>query len=73
MKKIEELAQYISLVTYEDLSIAAIKALKIRLLNSLGCAIGALKHPMIENIKLLIDDFGGSPLTTLVDGGKTMG
>ncbi len=71
MKKVEELAKYLVKTSYEDLSKEAISALKIRLLDSLGCAIGALGHPTIENIKLLIKDFGGSPLSSLIGGGKT--
>lgn len=71
MKKVEELAHYLSRVGYDDLSQASINALKIRLLDSLGCAIGALGQPVIENIKHLTDDFGGSPLATLIGGGKT--
>lgn len=69
--KAEDLAQYLFQVTYEDLSPAAVNALKIRLLDSLGCAIGALRSPVIEKIKLLIDDFGGTPLATLIGNGKT--
>lgn len=71
MKKVEELAQYISQVAYKDLSEASVLALKIRLLDSIGCAIGALQNPVIENLKLLIDDFGGSPLASLIGAGKT--
>jgi 2-methylcitrate dehydratase len=71
MKKVEELAHYLARTTYEDLSAAAIKALKIRVLDSIGCAIGALSYHTTQNVKALIDEFGGAPLATLIGGGRT--
>lgn len=45
--------------------------MKIRALDSLACAIGALDGPPVKAIGQLIDEFGGKPLTTLIGGGKT--
>src|SRR5699024_7586092 len=45
--------------------------LKIRVLDTLGVAIGALEAAPIVAIKHLIDDLGGSPHSTMIGGGKT--
>jgi 2-methylcitrate dehydratase len=71
MTEVEKLADYINRTQFTDLSNETIASLKIRLLDSLGCALGALKSPVIEKIKTHIDDFGGNPLCTLIGGGKT--
>ncbi len=71
MKEVEHLAKYISEVQYQDLSKSAIEALKIRTLDSLGCAIGALQSPVIHMLRQHLEDFGGKPLCTLIGNGKT--
>ena len=57
--------------TYEDLSEEARQALKIHVLDALGCAIGALDGPPIRMLRAQLEDFGGNPLVTLIGGGKT--
>jgi 2-methylcitrate dehydratase len=42
MTHAERLAEFVARVSYEDLSDAAVRELKIRVLDSWGCAIGAL-------------------------------
>lgn len=69
--KVQELAQYVVKVSFEDLSEAARRALKIRVLDSLGCAIGALEGEPIRLLRAQLDDFGGAPHCTLVGGGQT--
>ena len=49
----------------------AVKALKIRLLDSIGCAIGAIEAPPVKIIKEQIKEFGGNELCTLIGGSKT--
>lgn len=71
MKKVEELAQYVTQVRFEDLTPETIQALKIRILDSLGCGIGALQSPVVKKLKQQLDDFGGTPLVTLIGNGKT--
>jgi 2-methylcitrate dehydratase len=56
---------------YSELSKDAIRELKIRLLDSLGCAIGADEGDSIKMIRQQIEDFGGNPLTSLIGRGKT--
>jgi len=45
--------------------------LKIRVLDSLGCAIGALLSQTVKSVSTLESEFGGSPVCTLIGGGKT--
>ncbi len=49
----------------------ALTALKIRVLDSLGCAIGALNSEPVKYIRRHIDEFGGREICTLIGGGKT--
>lgn len=71
MKEIEYLGKYITEVTFSDLKSDTIETLKIRILDSLGCAFGALQGPPIKMLREHIEDFGGRPLTSLIGGGMT--
>jgi 2-methylcitrate dehydratase len=70
MTEVQKLASFVNSRKYSDLSEAAVRELKIRLLDSLGCAIGALKGEPVKMVKEQLDDFGGNPLSTLIGGGK---
>src|SRR5258707_14099133 len=41
------------------------------LLGSIGCAIGAIGSKVTEDIKAVVDAFGGKPMCTLIGGGLT--
>jgi 2-methylcitrate dehydratase len=69
--KSEELAAFVVRVSYEDISEEARRQLKIRILDTLGCAIGALKGEPIRYIKEDLKDFGGNRRSTLIGGGQT--
>ena len=71
MTLVEQLAHFVARMTYEDLSEEARQQLKIRILDALGCALGALEGPPVQMIRAQIEDFGGNPLVTLIGGGKT--
>ena len=71
MTQVEQLADFVVHAKYEDLSGEACQQLKIRILDALGCAIGALEGPPVKMLHAQIEDFGGRPLTTLIGGGKT--
>ncbi|MBI5419356.1 MAG: MmgE/PrpD family protein [Deltaproteobacteria bacterium] len=71
MTKSERLAAFVERAAWEDLSPAAREALKIRVLDSLGCAFGALQGYPVRLIRENIAEFGGSPLCTLIGGGRT--
>jgi 2-methylcitrate dehydratase len=71
MTQVEELASFVVQSRYDDLSGAACQALKIRILDSLGCAIGALDGEPVRLIRQQIREFGGSELCTMIAGGGT--
>lgn len=68
---VHELAQFIDQASFEELSDGALNQLKIRLLDSLGTAIGALEGAPVQSIRTMIDEFGGAEMSTLIGGGKT--
>ncbi|MBI5342695.1 MAG: MmgE/PrpD family protein [Deltaproteobacteria bacterium] len=67
----EQMASFVEHAAWEDLSPAAREALKIRVLDSLGCAFGALAGPPIRLLRSDVEEFGGNPLCTLIGGGYT--
>ena len=71
LSRSEELAAFVERAGWEDLSPAAREALKIRVLDSLGCAFGALSGEPVRMIRRDIEEFGGNPLCTLIGGWKT--
>jgi 2-methylcitrate dehydratase len=71
MTLVEQLAAFVVRITYEDLSEEACRQLKIRVVDALGCAIGAVEGPPLKMLRAQLEDFGGKPLVTLIGGGKT--
>jgi len=71
MTSVEQLAAFVARASYEDLSEEACRELKIRVLDGLGCAIGAVEGPPMHMLCAQLEDFGGNPLVTLIGGGKT--
>jgi len=65
------LAAFVARASYDDLSEAARHHLKIRILDSLGCAIGALEGEPIKSLRAQIGDFGGNARSTLIGDGRT--
>ncbi len=71
MTVVVRLASFVVESSYDDLSQEARRELKIRVLDALGCAFGALGTPAVRAIRAQLDDFGGRPLCTLIGGGRT--
>jgi 2-methylcitrate dehydratase len=71
MTEVQGLAKFVVTRNASDISKEAVEQLKIRILDSLGCAIGALDAEPIGMIREHLDDFGGNPLSCLIGGGKT--
>jgi 2-methylcitrate dehydratase len=71
MAIVHELAEFVVERSFDDLSEAAVRELKVRVLDSLGCAIGALDGEPIRMLQEHLADFGGAPRTTLIAGGRT--
>jgi 2-methylcitrate dehydratase len=71
MTHARELARFVQDASWDDLSDDARRELKIRVLDSLGCAIGAVEGEPVRMLRSHIDDFGGAGRCTLVGGGRT--
>jgi len=71
MTQAEQLAAFVVQASYDDLSEAARTQLKIRVLDGLGCAIGALDGEPIRILRRHIEDFDGAGRCTLIGGGRT--
>jgi 2-methylcitrate dehydratase len=71
MTLVEEMAAFVAKVSYDNLSPTEQDDLRVRVLDSIGCAIGALDG---EPIKLLLaqsEDFGGTSRCSLIGGGMS--
>jgi 2-methylcitrate dehydratase len=70
-KMIQQLAAFVARASYEDLSAEARHQIKVRVLDGLGCAIGAIRYEPMRRLRNQIEEFGGKPLVTMLGGGKT--
>jgi 2-methylcitrate dehydratase len=69
---VEELAAFAARARWEDVSPEARAALALRVLDALGCAIGALDADPMLRLRAVIDDtLGGRPVCTLLGGGRS--
>jgi 2-methylcitrate dehydratase len=68
---VEELASWVTAAGWDRLSEPAREAMKIRVLDALGCAVGALGSDVMTRVRHEVDEMGGNPLTTLIGGGRT--
>ena len=66
---VEQLGSWAAKTSWSDLSEQARKTLKARVLDSIGCAIGALSGEPIRKIRQMTDDLNGKPFVTLIGGG----
>ncbi len=71
MTHAEQLAAFVARASYDDLSEAARQHLKVRVLDSMGCGIGALDRGLVRRIRELVQDLGGAEHCTLIGGGRT--
>jgi 2-methylcitrate dehydratase len=69
--QVEEMAAFVSSARFDDLSEEAREALKLRVLDSLGTALGALGAEPVARVRGLVQDFGGAPLCSLIGGGRS--
>ena len=67
----ENLATFVCRSAYEDLSDTAREQLKIRLLDSVGCALGALEGEPVQILRRQISEFEPQGKCTLIGGGTT--
>src|SRR5208283_5045674 len=71
MTQAEQLAAFVARASYGGLSEAARAQLKIRVLDALGCAIGALEGEPIRMLRAQLHEFGGAGLCSLIGGGRS--
>lgn len=71
MTEVEQLGGFVTSVSYAAISPRSRQALKSHVLDSLGCAIGALDGEPIKLLRAHTEEFGGAPLVTLIGGGRT--
>ena len=71
MPRVNELAEFAVRASLDDLSREARDQLKMRILDSLGCAFGALEGEPVQMLRAQLDDFGGRERCTLIGGGRT--
>jgi 2-methylcitrate dehydratase len=65
------LGAFASNASFDRLSEAASEALKLRVLDSLGTALGALGAEPVALVRQQVEDFGGAPRCTLIGGGRS--
>jgi 2-methylcitrate dehydratase len=68
--KVDQLAAWVLRSQREDLAADAAEALKLRLLDALGCGIAALDGRPPELVRGVVEQAGGAPQATLIGGGK---
>lgn len=69
--QVDQLAQFACGARFEDISEPACEQLKLRVLDSLGCALGALDGEPVRVVAEQVRDFAGAPLATLIGAGKS--
>jgi 2-methylcitrate dehydratase len=69
--RVEQLADFVTGARFEALSNEAREQLKLRVLDSLGCALGALGAEPIGAIREHTREMGGAGLATLIGAGKS--
>ena len=71
MTQVERLAEFAMRASYDDLSEAARDQLKIRVLDSLACANGAMDGEPLQLAHDQVTEFDPSGACTLIGGGRT--
>ncbi|MBI4336918.1 MAG: MmgE/PrpD family protein [Chloroflexi bacterium] len=71
MALVHELARFVVRSAYEQLLPDVVAQLKVRVLDSLGCALGALNGEPVRLVRQQVEEFGGNGLCTLIGGGRT--
>ena len=69
--QVEWLAGFVCGARWENISEPAREQLKLRVLDSLGVALGALDGEPVALVREQVLEFGGAPLCTLIAAGKS--
>jgi 2-methylcitrate dehydratase len=68
---VERLGAFAANASFDQLSEGAVEALKLRVLDSLGTALGALGAEPVALVRRQVEDFGGAPHCSLIGGGRS--
>jgi 2-methylcitrate dehydratase len=68
---VEQLARFVCRSRWQDISEPAREQLKLRVLDSLGVALGALDGDPVMMLREQVEEFGGTPLATLIGGTRS--
>lgn len=71
MAIVDELAAFAVSADFDQLSEVARAQARMRVLDALGCAIGALDADVMGILRTQTEDFGGNPRCALIGGGRT--
>jgi 2-methylcitrate dehydratase len=66
----EQLAEFVNRASFDDISDDARMQLKIRILDSLGCAIGAMGSGPVQLVYEQVEEFDGKGNCTLIGEGR---
>jgi 2-methylcitrate dehydratase len=67
----DHIAGFVLERNYEDLSETGRQLVKLHLLDSIGCAIGALNGAPVHKIRDQVNMFGGNEMCSMIGNGKT--
>ena len=71
MTQVEQMAEFVNGARFDALRTDTRQQLKIRILDALGCGLGALGGEPIRMIRGYINELGGTGSCTLIGGGST--
>jgi 2-methylcitrate dehydratase len=69
--RVEQLADFVCSARFQHISEPAREQLTLRVLDSLGVALGALDGEPVAMVRTQVQEFGGAPLCTLIGAGKS--
>ena len=69
--QVQRLAQFVCGASWQGISEPAREQLKLRVLDSLGVAFGALDGEPVAMVREQVREFGGAPLATLIGAGRS--
>jgi 2-methylcitrate dehydratase len=70
-QKAEKLAEWAARRRFEDIPTDGLPYLKTLVLDTIGCAIGAVGREPVDAARSLTDDLGGAAWCTLIGGGRS--
>ena len=71
MTVVEQMAEFVVGASVESLSRSALLQLKIRVLDAIGCALGAFDGDPVRRVRQFVADFSRDGRCTLIGGGRS--